>query len=121
VTPEAGLPSNFFTIDRTRSSAKGTATLTVTLPGAGRLAVVATATIPTKPSTSRRITVGRATKSVASSGTVSVKLKPSRTAMRILKRKGRLKTSARITFTPTGGSSSSRKRTVTLKLRQSRR
>ena len=121
VTPQTGVPSNLFSIDRARSSAKGTATLRVTLPGPGRLVVVATARAPKKPRASKRFTVRRVTKTVAASGAVSVKLKPSRAAMRILRRKGRLKTSARITFTPTGGTARTRTKAVTLKVRRPRR
>jgi hypothetical protein len=55
------------------------------------------------------------TKTVAGSGFVKLKLKPSRTARGTLRRLGKAKGRVKVTFTPTGGTSFSQKTKVTLR------
>jgi hypothetical protein len=52
---------------------------------------------------------------VTAAGRLRLKIKPSRKAQSILKRKRRLRVSVRITFTPSGGSPSVQTRAVTLR------
>lgn len=115
-------PSSAFSIGRTRiNAARGTATLALTVPGSGKLDVLATASTRARASTAKRIRVARVRRAVTRPGTVRVTLTPSRAARRILKRKRRLKIAVKVTFTPTGGRSGTRTRALTLRLRPARR
>jgi ABC-type phosphate transport system substrate-binding protein len=108
VTP----PSNKFSVPRTTiSSAKGTATFSVKLPGAGKLDVLGTA-----KNKGKKLTVGHVVLTASKAGTYSVTLKPSGAAKALLNQKGKLKVSLAFTFTPTGGSAGDLDSSVTLKL-----
>ncbi|HEX2234323.1 MAG TPA: hypothetical protein VHG69_13270 [Thermoleophilaceae bacterium] len=115
------IPSNAFSIARARTSSRGTATLALSVPGPGTLDLLATANASSRAVVARRIRVARVRKAVGAPGTVTVTLRPSRQARRILKRKGQLRTVVRITYTPTGGASSSKIKALTLRLRRARR
>jgi hypothetical protein len=104
--------SNQFTLTRkTVSSKNGSATLSVKLPGAGKLDVMGTAKAGKK-----KITVGHVVLNAAKGGTFNVTLQPSAAAKKVLPRKGKLNVSIKLTFTPSGGSASSSTSTLTLKL-----
>jgi hypothetical protein len=113
------LPSNVFTFGPLRSSATGVGTIVLNLPGPGVVSAVATANV--KGGAARRITVARARKSAAAAGRVTLRLKPTRAAKTILRRKGRLRTSVRVTYSPTGGSPRSATRALTFKVKRARR
>jgi len=119
------MPSNAFSIIATATSAAdGSAMLTVDLPGAGRFDAVLTARIRAGTSQrrrTRRIVAGRRTLHASGAGRYSVRIKPSRTARSLLRRARTLRTSAKLTFTPTAGLPSSQTRTITLKLRRAKR
>ncbi|MBA2419739.1 MAG: hypothetical protein H0V57_01250 [Thermoleophilaceae bacterium] len=101
---------------RAISSRTGRATLSIRVPGAGRITVLVRA-----KNGRRRFTVANIRRSVSSAGTYKITIKPNRTARRILKRKGRLKCSVKVTYKPNGGTARSTTRTLTLKLRRKRR
>ncbi len=84
-------PSNVFTVDEfSRNRNNGTGSLVVSVPGAG---TVALASPKLKPQTIAASTAGQ----------VAVPVKATRDAKRKLRRTGKLKASAKITFSPTGG------------------
>ena len=103
-------PSNVFSVPRTVLTKKGTAILTVRLPGAGTVVLNATAKVGRK-----RIKVGGLQLTVTTAGTYKLTLKPGSAARRVLNKKGRLRTSIKLTFTPRGGAARSSTKTVTLK------
>jgi hypothetical protein len=95
--PPLPVPSNAFTVGKLKLNKKnGTATLKVTLPGAGTL----TAT-DTKKKSPKRIKKATATSTAAS--TVTLKLKPTGAGKKTLKNAGKLQFKALLSFTPTGG------------------
>ncbi len=113
-TPPPTKPSNVFSVPRTTiSSRTGAATLSVKLPGAGKLELVGTA-----KSGKRKIKVGRVVLTANKAGTFKLRLKPSAAAKRLLRKKGKLKVKVKLTFSPTGGTPKSSTRTVTLKLKK---
>lgn len=108
VTP----PSNLFTLlKKTISSKTGGATLSVKLPDAGKLDILATAKVGKK-----KITVGHVVLNASKGGTFPVTLKPSAAAKKVLADKGKLNVSLKLTFSPTGGTANSTTSTVTLKM-----
>jgi hypothetical protein len=118
--PAGGAPSNAFSVrGSSASAADGTVTVSVDLPGPGRLAGVATASV--QVARKKKVTVARKSLTAAKAGRVRLKLSPTRKAKGILKKKGRLKASLKLTFTPTGGSPKSSTRSVTFKLKKKRK
>lgn len=108
----ATVVSNQFSILRkTISSKTGGATLSVKLPGAGKLDVLGTAKAGKK-----KIKVGHVVLTAGKAGTYSVTLKPSGAAKQLLSKKGSLKVNLTFTFSPTGGTAKSTTSSVTLKL-----
>lgn len=97
ITPVAVSPSNAFSVGKLKLNKKnGTATLQVTLPGAGTL----TAADAKKKSPKR---IKPATAASAAAGTVTLKLKPTGSGKKTLKNSGKLQFKALLSFTPTGG------------------
>lgn len=93
------LPSNAFAIGKLKQNKKnGTATLNVTLPGAGTL--IATDAKKRAPKRIKKATVASAS---AGTVTLKLKLKPTSAGKKTLKSKGKLRFKALLTFTPTGG------------------
>lgn len=104
--------SNLFTLTRkTVSSKTGSATLSVKLPGAGKLDVLATAKVGKK-----KVTVGHVVVNAAKGGTYNVTLKPTGAAKTALKEKGKLSVSLKLTFSPNGGTAKSSTGSLMLKL-----
>jgi hypothetical protein len=68
----------------------------------------------------KKITVARTRRKVAAAGRVTVVLKPSRTARRVLARTRKLRTRITLSYAPSSGSASSQTRTVTLRLSKRR-
>jgi phage terminase large subunit-like protein len=120
-TLSGGPPSNAFSIGRTRTNrARGTATLALTLPAAGKLDVLATAAVPARATRTKRIRVARVKRTVTKPGTIRITLTPYKAAKRILKLKGKLKTAVKVTYAPTGGKPRAKTKTLTLRLRRHR-
>lgn len=104
-------PSNQFSLPSSSTSARALL-YTVQLPGAGKLAVVATAR-----SGRRTIRVASASANASAGGKVRVKLTLSSAAKRALAkaRNHKLSITVKFTFTPTGGTARSVTKTVTVK------
>lgn len=122
--PPPAKPSNAFSLLRKSISSKtGGATLSLKLPGAGKLEVVATANVSNgrKGRKKRRlaaITVARVTLSASKGGTFNVPLRPSGAAKKALRKKGKLTVKLALTFTPTGGDAKQTTSTLVLKLKK---
>lgn len=109
VTP----PSNAFSVTKKAISSKtGKATISLKLPGAGKVVMTGKA-----KNGKKTINVGKVTLNAAKAGTFNLTLSPSGAAKQVLKKKGSLKVNLTITFTPTGGSAKSSSSAVTLKLK----
>jgi ABC-type phosphate transport system substrate-binding protein len=120
ITPPAK-PSNVFSVPRTSlDSKKGWATLSIRLPGAGKLVLDAKAKVKSGKKT-KTIKVGKITRTVSKAGTVKLTLKPSSAAKKVLRKKGKLKVTIKLTYTPTGGTARTSNKTVTLKLKKKRK
>jgi len=107
-------PDNSVELGKAKSLKGGKAKLPVTAPNAGVVQVTGFRTgaasagkgkSPIKPTTA----------SLSAPGTVTLTLKPSKAGRRLLAQKGRVKTSIEVSFTPTGGSASTKGARVTLK------
>jgi ABC-type phosphate transport system substrate-binding protein len=113
-TPIVTPPSNKFSLLKKAISSKtGQATISVKLPGAGKLVMVGTA-----KNGKKKIKVGKVTLNANKAGTFKLALKPSAAAKKVLRKKGKLKVNLQLTFTPNGGSSKASKSVVTLKLKK---
>ena len=113
-TPPAVVPpSNSFSVTKKAiSSRTGKATISLKLPGAGKVVMVGKAKAGKKT-----IKVGKVTLNAAKAGTFNLTLTPSAAAKQLLKKKGSLKVKLQITFTPSGGTAKSTNSAVTLKLK----
>lgn len=110
--PPPAKPSNVFSVPKTAISSKtGSATVSVKLPGAGKLELLGNAKSGRKP-----VKVGRVVLTANKAGTFKLTLKPGKAAKALLKTKGSLKVTLKLTYTPNGGTAKSSTRTVTLKL-----
>ena len=98
------------TVKSVRVGRRGTATIRCTATGAGVVNLLATARVGRK-----RIVVGRVRRTVSAPGAFTLKLTPSRAAKAALRARPKLRTTLRISFTPTGGRTAVQNRTVTLK------
>ncbi len=113
-TPPPVKPSNAFSLLRKSISSKtGGASVSVKLPGAGKLEVIGTAKKGKK-----QIKVGRTVLNASRAGTFNLTLKPSAAAMKVLKETGKLPVRLKLIFTPTGGDESNSTSSLTLKLTQ---
>lgn len=113
-TPLPVKPSNLFTLPRKSISSKtGGATVSAKLPGPGVLEMVGTAKVGKK-----QIKVGRTVLNASKAGTFALQLKPSGAAKQQLRKKGSLRVSLELTFTPTGGDANSSTSSIVLKLKQ---
>ena len=103
-------PSNEFSFRK--STKKGTGKLSVKLPGAGTLDVLATARVNGK-----KVTVAHVVVNATAAGTFDVNIKPKGAAKKALKEKGKLTVSLKLTFTPsgTGGTAKTSTSSLTLK------
>jgi hypothetical protein len=108
-------PSNVITLGKVKpNTANGTATLSVTVPGAGVL------TLSGKGIKSQRAGAAglRVGKPVAGAGTVKLKIKAKGKTLKQLKAHGKVTVKVTVTFTPTGGTARSETKKVKLKLRR---
>jgi hypothetical protein len=111
--PDDGLPSNEFSFGKAKKNKrKGTAKLTVEVPGPGELELARTKKV--KQDTEQV----EATVRTAQDGIeVKLKVKPKGKARKKLNRKGKAKVKAQVTFTPDGGEPNTESKRVGLKKR----
>jgi hypothetical protein len=118
-------PSNSFTVGAPTGGKKGIATVVVTVPNPGTvqagslndLALPAAAgTAKKKKKKKPKLLLTQVTASAASAGQVTLSLTASKAGRKVLRQKGKLKTTAKIVYTPTSGSPSSQ--TLLLKLKR---
>lgn len=110
-------PSNAFSVTKKAISSKnGKATISLKLPGPGKVVMVGKA-----KNGKKTINVGKVTLNAAKAGTFNLTLNPSGAAKKVLKKKGSLRVNLEIAFTPTGGSAKSSKTAVTLKLKKNKK
>ncbi len=110
-------PSNSFTIVAKKTVAKtGAEVVTVSVPGAGALAGVETASIKRagKHHPNRPATVGRASASAGAAGKVKLTFTLTSAAREYLRKHGKLSVRIKIGYTPTGGAPASKTISVTL-------
>jgi len=101
--PPPSPPSNKFSFGKVKlNKAKGTATLTVVVPGPGTLALGGKG-------------VKKATRKVAAAGKAALPVKAAGKALKKLNGKGSVALKAKVTFTPSGGSARTEPKSVTLK------
>jgi hypothetical protein len=107
-------PSNAFTIGGVkRNTKKGTATLTVQVPGPGEVALSGNGVRPLRPVARRDR--DSSPKPVGAPGPVELQVKATGGKKRKLLKAGKVKVRATITYTPTGGSPASQSLSVKLK------
>jgi hypothetical protein len=112
-------PSNAFTVGAPTILKKGKATVVVTVPNPGAISggssndtgLAATA----KKKKKAKPLLARVSATVPDAGPVTLTFSASKAGKKLLREKGKLKTSAKIVYTPTGGSATSQ--TVLLKLK----
>jgi ABC-type phosphate transport system substrate-binding protein len=126
-------PSNLFSLPRKSISSKtGGATISVKLPGAGKLVMIGTAKVQAGQRKNRRkhrrnskrtktIKVGQVVLNASKAGTYNLSLRPSGAAKQELRKKGKLRVSLKLTFTPAGGEAKTTTTGLTLKLKQQRK
>lgn len=101
-------PTYAITLSRAVADPKrGTSKLSVTVPGAGHLALTGTKVIATSVDTD-------------AAGTVDLTIRPNAKQRRALHRRGKLRVGVKISFTPTGGTTASSWRSVLLRAKAKR-
>lgn len=115
-------PSNLFSLTKKSISSKsGGATVSVKIPGPGKVELIGTANVPGGKASRaymKKIMVGKVVLTAGKAGTYSLTLKPSAAAKKRLREKGKLRVNLQVTFTPTGGSANTSNSAVTLKLKK---
>ena len=110
------LPDNFFTFGKLKKNKrKGTAKLTVNVPGSGELTLSGNGLKPQRPAHRARGSSAAARVPVAAAGAVELLIKAKGNKKRKLKKKGKVKVKAAVTFTPTGGTAATQTKSVKLK------
>jgi ABC-type phosphate transport system substrate-binding protein len=113
-------PSNLFSLPKKSISSKtGRATISVKIPGPGKVEMVGTANVLSgkgKKNNKKMIQVGRTVLNASKAGTFNLMLKPSTAAKQQLAKTGQLRVNLKITYTPTGGTAKTTTTAVTLKL-----
>jgi hypothetical protein len=123
-----GTVSNAFALNGMESVARhGTVRVTLTLPGPGTLQIVGKASaaqlagvLRTKKKHKTALVIARLRLIVSKAGQIMVTLVPMTSARTILVRRGELRTTVTITYTPKGGAPKSIVRTVTFRLKRRR-
>ena len=111
--PIAVSPSNAFSFGKLkRNTQNGTATLTVDVPGPGKLTLGGKGVVPQRPIAS---SLGARARAVSGAGPVKLIVKATGKAKKKLRKTGKAKVKVKVTFTPTGGSAASKSKTVKLK------
>jgi hypothetical protein len=120
--PPPAPPSNVFTFGKAKVGPRGTVTLAVNAPGAGRFTAKAKFTVITRKGHKRvkkTFTYGTARVSSTGRGTFKLVIRLSRRAARELKLLGSRQVTIAVTFTPTGGTA--RHKTKKVPVRRSRK
>jgi hypothetical protein len=108
VTSPEPAPSNSFTFGGLkRNLKKGTAKLTVNVPGPGTLTLTGKGVVKQRPAAS-------ASKTVTAAGAVKLLVKAKGKQKRTLNRTGKVKVKAKVTYTPTGGSPNTKTKRIKL-------
>ena len=123
-----GTVSNAFVLNGIESvAARGTVKVTLTLPGPGTLQIVGKASAAqfagvsrTKKKRKTPIVIVRLRLTVSKAGRIVVTLVPTASAKTVLARRGKLRATVTITYTPKGGEPRSIVRTVTFRLKRRR-
>jgi hypothetical protein len=111
--PIAVSPTNAFSFGKLkRNTQNGTATLTVDVPGPGKLTLGGKGVQPQRSTASSLDVPARA---VSAAGAVKLTIKATGKAKKKLRKTGKAKVKAKVTFTPTGGVAASKFETVKLK------
>jgi hypothetical protein len=114
-------PDNTFTVGAPTGGKKGTASVVVTVPNPGTLIAGSSndSSLATTAKKEKKKKVKPLLKAVsataADAGPVTLTLTASKAGRKVLREKGKLKTTAKIAYTPTGGSASTQ--TIKLKLK----
>jgi DNA-binding beta-propeller fold protein YncE len=112
VSDRSCLPNDFSFGKLKRNKRKGRATLTVNVPGAGALALSGKGLKPQRPGTHAVLS-----KSVSAAGKVKLLIKSKGRKRSKLKRTGKVKLKAHVTFTPTNGDPKSKTKGIKLRKR----
>jgi hypothetical protein len=123
-----GIVSDVFVLNGMESvAARGTVKITLTLPGPGTLQIVGKVSAAqlagvsrTKKKRKTPVVIARLRLTVSKAGRIVVTLVPTASAKVILVRRGELKATVTITYTPIGGAPRSIARTVTFRLKRRR-
>jgi len=123
-----GTVSNAFVLNGIETvAARGTVKVTLTLPGSGTLQIVGEASAAqlagvsrTKKKRETTLLIAQLRLSVSKSGRIVVTLVPTSSAKTVLARRGKLKATVTITYTPKGGEPRSIVRLVTFRLKRRR-
>ena len=123
-----GTVSNAFVLNGMESvAARGTVKVTLTLPGPGTLQIVGKASgaqlagvSRTKKKRKTPIVIVRLRLTISKAGRIVVALIPTTSARTILARRGKLRATVTITYTPKGGAPRAIARTVTFRLKRRR-
>ncbi len=106
-------PSNKFDFGGVKlDKAKGTATLSVDVPGPGTLSLSGKGVVGQRLARHARVSAAR---KVGKAGTVKLTVKAKGKAKRKLNSTGKAKVKAKVTFTPTGGTAKTERKSITLK------
>jgi hypothetical protein len=123
-----GTVSNAFVLNAMESvAARGTVKVTLTLPGPGTLQIVGKASGAQLAGVSRikkkrktTLVIAQLRLTVSKAGRIVVTLVPTASARTVLVKRGKLKATVTITYTPNGGAPRSIMRTVTFRLKRRR-
>lgn len=110
-------PSNLFRFGRTAADKrKGTATITLAVPDAGTIEALVTAKLPVAGHSAKLLRVARVVAHPRSAGSTKIVIRPSKAAKKVLRSRHVLKTTLRVTYTPTGGTSLVKTKSLVLRL-----
>ena len=105
-------PSNLFTLEVMRVKSRKAVRLSLVVPGAGAIRAKLSARLK-RPA--RTVTLAKASKAAKTAGRVTLTLRLSKKALKLLRRRHELKARLSVTFTPTGGAARTKARRVTLR------
>ena len=114
-------PSNAFTVGASTGGKKGKATVVVTVPNPGTVDAGSfndgslAVTAKKRKKKKAKPLLSRVTATAADAGQVTLTLTASKAGRKVLREKGKLKTTAKVVFTPTGGTAASQ--SIPLKLK----
>jgi len=108
-------PCNDFTLGKPKSKKNGTATIVATVPNPGVLVAGDKNDPQLAAAAAAKPLLKRTTEETADAGSVKLKLKPTKRAKKKLKKKGKVKPTAEVVYTPTGGDPASQTAKVKLK------